>query len=426
MKICVIGTGYVGLTTGTVLADLGHEVYCVDKDKLKIETLARGEVPIYEPGLSELIVRNKDRELLHFTTDIRRAIQKCPVIFITVGTPANEDGSQDLTAINEVIKTLAEEITSHKTIITKSTVLPGTNEKIIETLIDKGIDSSMFDLISNPEFLREGNAVYDMFHPDRIVVGVKRKESMKIVEELYEKLDAPYIITSLTGAEMIKYASNAFLATKISFINELSRICDAYNVEITDIANALGQDKRIAPYFLQAGLGFGGSCFPKDVRALEYAAKQKNIVPEILTAVQHVNDTQVDVYIEKLMTHFTKLEGKKITVWGLAFKPETDDTRESRALVLIKKLLVKGAHIQAYDPIVQLPQKSITVHHDIYESIRGADVLIIATEWNQFKTVDWKKVKDLMKGDILVDGRNIIDPKRIESYQFQYIGVARQ
>ncbi|MGM7722610.1 UDP-glucose dehydrogenase family protein [Metabacillus sp. Hm71] len=427
MKICVIGTGYVGLTTGAVLADLGHEVHCVDKNKLKIEKLLEGEIPIYEPGLKKLIVRNKKRGLLHFSTDIQGVMKDCPILYITVGTPTNKDGSQNLTAIIEVINTIVQTtITSHKTIITKSTVLPGTNEWIHQSLIEKGIDSSMFDVVSNPEFLREGNAVFDMMNPDKIVLGARRTKPIEIVKTLYEKLHAPYIITSLTGAEMIKYASNAFLATKISFINEMARICDAYNVEISHIANALGTDKRIGPYFLNAGLGYGGSCFPKDVRALEYAAKQKNIVPEMLMAVQNVNDSQIDLYIDKLVNKLTSLDGKKMTVWGLSFKPETDDIRESRSLLLIDKLLERGAEIHAYDPIVHLFEPAITIHQDMYESIKGADALIIATEWNQFKTVDWKKVKDFMKGNILVDGRNIIDPKIVTSHQFHYIGVARK
>lgn len=311
VKICVIGTGYVGLTTGAVLADLGHELYCVDKSKLIIEKLIEGEIPIYEPGLKELIVRNKKRGLLHFSTDIQRMIKECPILYITVGTPTKEDGSQNLTAINEVIDTLVQTITSHKTIIIKSTVLPGTNEWIHQTLIEKGIDSRMFDVVSNPEFLREGNAVFDMMNPDKIVVGGKSTQSIKIIQILYEKLQAPYIITSLTGAEMIKYANNALLATKISFINEIARICDAYNVEVTHIAKALGTDNRIGPYFLNAGLGYGGSCFPKDIRALEYAAKRRNVNPEMLRAVQNVNDSQIDLYIDKLTNKLTNLDGKK-------------------------------------------------------------------------------------------------------------------
>lgn len=425
MKICVIGTGYVGLTTGTVLSDLGHDVYCVDNDRTKIEKLNEGKVPIYEPGLSALIDRNKKRGRLHFISDIHYGIKECPIIYITVGTPANEDGSQNLTAINDVIDSIGQSIHSHKTIITKSTVIPGTNEWIHQTLMEKGIDSNMFDIVSNPEFLREGNALADMLNPDKIVVGVKRQKPIETIKKLYAKIHAPYIITSLTGAEMIKYASNAFLATKISFMNEMARICDAYDVEISHIANALGRDKRIGPYFLHAGLGYGGSCFPKDVRALEYAAKQKDIIPEIVMAVQNVNDSQINLYLEKLTNELTNLNGKKISVWGLAFKPETDDTRESRSLLLIKKLLEKGAEIHAFDPIVQLSDPAITVYEDMYEAVKESDALIIATEWSQFKSVDWKKVKGFMKGNILVDGRNIIDRNHVAGYQFHYIGVAR-
>ncbi len=426
MKICVVGTGYVGLTTGTVLADLGHEVCCVDKDKVKIKQLIEGAVPIYEPGLTEMIARNKSKGTLFFTTDLQNGLTNHPIIYLTVGTPTNEDGSQNLTAINDVLNVLSETISSHKTIITKSTVLPGTNEWIEQTLIKKGVDSSLFDIVSNPEFLREGNAVFDTLNPDKIVIGVKSSEPVHIMKTLYDKLHAPYIITTLTGAELIKYANNALLATKISFINEMARICDAYNVEITDVAKALGKDKRIGPYFLDAGLGYGGSCFPKDLQALEHIAKQKNIIPNILNAVQRVNDSQIEVYIEKLTNQLIKLDGKKMAVWGLAFKPETNDTRESRSLILIRKLLEKGAEIHAYDPAVHSVEPAIRVHQEMYEAVKGADVLIIATEWHQFKNADWKKVKELMQGDLLVDGRNMIDPKLAASHKFKYIGVARQ
>lgn len=425
MKVSVIGTGYVGLTTGTVLADFGHEVYCVDKDKHKLERLNQGEIPIYEPGLKEMVNRNKQLGKLHFTDDIHDAITRCEVIFITVGTPPQADGSPNLSFIKEVIAILADTITSHKTIIIKSTVPPGTNEWVEQTLSEKGIDRKLFDVVANPEFLREGSAVTDMLNPNKIVIGVKRPEPIKTIQKLYQKVNAPYIITSLTGAEMIKYSSNAFLATKISFINEIARICDAYNVDIKDVTLGLGTDPRIGPLFLNSGLGFGGSCFPKDLQALQHAALQKHIVPEILIAVQKVNDTQVNFYFEKLVREFSNIQNRKMTVWGLTFKPDTDDTRFSRALSLIDKLVAAGANVHAYDPVVHMNTPPPFCHKNIYDSIQDSEALIIATEWDEFKTVDWGKVSQLMKGNIILDGRNFINPQILKKHNLNYIGVAR-
>lgn len=425
MKVCIIGTGYVGLTTGTVLADFGHEIYCVDKDKHKLQLLNHDEIPIYEPGLKEMVIRNKKLGKLHFTDDIDDAITRCEIIFITVGTPSQADGRPNLTYIKEVIAILADTITSHKTIIIKSTVPPGTNEWIEQSLSENGIDPKLFDIVSNPEFLREGSAVKDMLNPDKIVIGVKRPEPIKIIQRLYQKVNAPYIITSLTGAEMIKYSSNAFLATKISFINEIARICDAYNVDIKDVTLGLGTDPRIGSLFLNSGLGFGGSCFPKDLQALQYAALQKQIVPEILIAVQKVNDTQVNFYFEKLVRELSSIENKKITVWGLTFKPDTDDTRFSRALSFIDKLVAAGANVHAYDPVVHITTPPPFCHKNIYDSIQDSEALIIATEWDEFKTVDWGKVSSLMKGNIIVDGRNFINQQILKKHNFNYIGVAR-
>ncbi len=425
MKVCVIGTGYVGLTTGTVLAEFGHDVYCVDKDQHKIQLLIRGHIPIYEPGLEEMVKQNKQLGKLHFSNNLQEALQICSVIFITVGTPPLADGRPNLTYLKRVIEEISSNLTSHKTIIIKSTVPPGTNEWVATSLLEKGIEPTLFDVVSNPEFLREGSAVWDMLHPDKIVIGIKRPEPIKTMQALYRNVNASFIITSLTGAEMIKYASNAFLATKISFMNEMSRICDAYNVDIKEVALGLGTDPRIGPLFLNAGLGYGGSCFPKDLQALEQAALQKNITPEILLAVQKVNDTQIDFYFAKLNEALTSLKNKKITVWGLAFKPETDDTRYSRALHFIEKLVGAGAEVHAYDPIVQLDTSPPICHTMIYESIENSDALIVATEWDEFKKIDWKKVKDLMKGSIVVDGRNFLDPQLLKRYHLNYVGVAR-
>ncbi|OIJ18759.1 UDP-glucose 6-dehydrogenase [Anaerobacillus alkalidiazotrophicus] len=425
MKVCVIGTGYVGLTTGTVLADYGHDVYCIDKDQHKLSLLNKGKIPIYEPGLQEMVNHNKVEGRLHFSNNLKQSVNECSVIVITVGTPPNEDGSPNLTFFQEVINDLSEYLTSHKTIIVKSTVPPGTNEWVEQMLLEKGLQPQLFDIVSNPEFLREGSAVHDMLYPDKIVIGIKRPEPIKTLQTLYYNVNAPFIITSLTGAELIKYASNAFLATKISFINEIARICDAYHVDIKDISLGLGTDPRIGPLFLNAGLGYGGSCFPKDVQALQHAALKKNIVPEILKAVQQVNDTQIDLYFEKLVNELSTVKNKKITVWGLAFKPETDDTRFSRSLRFIDKLVSAGAIVHAYDPIVHFTNQSLTCHTNIYESIVDADAVIVATEWSEFKNINWKKVKDIMKGNVVIDGRNFLEPQALRKYNIKYIGVAR-
>lgn len=423
MNICVVGAGYVGLSTAAVLSDCGHYVDCVDTNNERIAMLKKGIVPIYEPGLKELIEKNTDSTHLTFSTKVKEKITDNQIIFITVGTPPLEDGSPNLSYVESVIDEIATSITSYKTIIIKSTVPPGTNEEIHHMLLEKKVDSSLFDVVSNPEFLREGTAVKDMFEPDKIVVGIKRPEPLKVIQKIYQKINAPYIVTSLTGAEMIKYASNAFLATKISFINEIARICDAYEVNVSDVALGLGTDPRIGPLFLRSGLGFGGSCFPKDLQGLTYAAKKKDIHPEIITSVQKVNDTQIDFYINKLKTVVPKLTGKKITVWGLSFKPDTDDIRYSASIRLIEKLHGEGATLQAYDPVVKLDHPQITCYSNIYESVKQSDILIVATEWNEFKHVDWLKIKNEMNGNIVLDGRNVLDPKMVRHVGFRYLGV---
>lgn len=426
MNICVIGTGYVGLTTGTVLAHFGHTVYCVDKDKNKIDTLNCGIIPIFEPNLQELVNENKTRNNLYFLTDLQKAQENCEVILIAVGTPPNPDGSSNLSYLEDVLDELTKVMTTHKTIIVKSTVPLGTNEWIIQYLLEKGIDQKLFDIVSNPEFLREGSAVYDMLHPDKVVVGLKNPQPIRIMQKLYEKTNAPFIITSLTGAEMIKYASNAFLATKISFVNEIAKICDVYNVDIKEVTIGLGTDPRIGTHFLNPGLGFGGSCLPKDLLALQHASLKKNVVPEILNAVQKVNDTQVDYYFDKLIREFSTLKNKQISVWGLAFKPGTDDTRYSKSIRLIEKLVAAGAKVHVYDPIIDLKnQLPIERHNDMFSSIVDADCLIIATEWDEFKNIDWHKVQSSMKGNLVVDGRNIIDPRVLTKCKLKYLGVGR-
>lgn len=428
MDITVIGAGYVGLTSAAVFADFGHSVTCLETNIDKINMLEQGKVPIYEPGLEELIKNNRTR--LTYSLPTPEIINRSSVILIAVGTPMDSDGQTDLTFIKSVIDLIANSITSHKTIITKSTVPPGTNEWIYETLIEKGVDTKLFHVVSNPEFLREGTAISDMIRADKIVVGKRQddNQSLAVIKEMYHKIDAPIIETTLSGAEMIKYASNAFLATKISFINEMARICDQYSVDIEDVVKGISTDPRISPHFLKAGIGYGGSCFPKDVRSLEFSATKKNVQPLILQAVQTVNRSQVDLYIDKLKTEYPNFADVKIAVLGIAFKPNTDDIRYSPAVKLIDKLSELQCKISAYDPEASLPKpfkKNVEQEINIDKVLRGANCVIIATDWKEFLALDWKKVKKLMNGDLIVDARNCIDRHAIEKSGLRYLGVAR-
>ncbi|MES1053160.1 UDP-glucose/GDP-mannose dehydrogenase family protein [Bacillus thuringiensis] len=428
MDICIIGSGYVGITSAAVLADLGHDVICVDKDQEKIHSLQKGECPIYEPNLKELIYKNRNR--LKFSCDIDNAIQQTPVIFIAVGTPSTSSGKTDLKYIYSVIDLLVPAITSYKTIITKSTVPPGTNQQLYETLIKCGVSSALFNIVSNPEFLREGSAVHDMLIPDRTIIGIQKGDtkSLKIMQDIYNGISAPFFCTGLNEAEMIKYTSNGFLATKISFINEISRICDAYNIDIVEVVKGIGYDFRINPHFLQAGMGYGGSCFPKDLHSLIYTANDRHVAVPILQAVQSINSTQINLYVEKIKKAIKEPSSKKITVLGIAFKPNTDDIRSSLAVTLLEKLIPYGYDLHAYDPKAFLPphlKKQVTQHDNLESSITNSDCIIIATEWNEFKTLNWKQVKQVMKGCTIVDGRNCIEKDEMEKYGLQYIGVGR-
>ncbi|WP_374717294.1 UDP-glucose dehydrogenase family protein [Geobacillus thermodenitrificans] len=426
MNICIIGAGYVGLTTAAVLAELGHEVHCIDHDERKIHLLNNGEVPFYEPGLEELITKNCNYLTFSGRWDY---IKRAAVIVICVGTPPRPDGSADLRYIEAVLDRLAATIESYKTIVTKSTVPPGTNEWMRAELIRKGVAPHLFRIVSNPEFLREGSAVYDMFHPDKIVVGLEPDDdrSLAVVQAMYAGINAPYVTTSLTGAELIKYAANAFLATKISFINEMARICDAFAVDINDVARGIGFDPRIGPHFLQAGLGYGGSCFPKDVKALEHAARSRDVEPRLLQAVQSVNATQIDVCLNKLNKELAPLNGKKIAVLGIAFKPNTDDTRFSPAEALIRQLSGSGCTVAAYDPKATLtaPLANVIQVQSVHEAIQDADGLIIATDWDEFRTLDWSEVKAAMNGTLVFDGRNCLDRRAVEQSGLRYVGVGR-
>lgn len=426
MRICVVGAGYVGLTTAAALADFGHDVRCVDIDQGKVDSLCQGKIPIYEPGLQELVDMNLQKNNLHFSAQVVESIRDYPIILIAVGTPSQEDGSSNLSFVNKVVEIIASTHKEYKIIMTKSTVPPGTNEWIQRTLIEKGIEQEHFDVVSNPEFLREGCALWDIYHPNKIVFGTTSNRPIKTLKKLYPRGNAPYIFTSLTGAELIKYASNAFLATKISFANEMARICEAYAVNYADIAKGIGTDPRIGHHFLNAGLGFGGSCLPKDLSALKNSASRKNIETKLLDAVREINAKQIEIYLEKLMTEMPNLTSKQITIWGVTFKPGTDDLRSSPALRLIEQLIQKGARIHAYDPMVDLKLDKVTSFSDPYESVRDSDALIIATEWDEFKACNWSEVKARMKEAILLDARNCIDVKNVRSKGFIYLGVGKR
>ncbi|WP_347550684.1 UDP-glucose/GDP-mannose dehydrogenase family protein [Pseudalkalibacillus hwajinpoensis] len=425
MDICIVGAGYVGLTTAGLLADLGHNIHCIDKDVKKIENLNKGKSPIHEPGLEELLNKNHQNGRLIFSDDREACFLNAPILLIAVGTPSRTSGEADLFAIKKVFEHIASKITSYKLIITKSTVPPGSNEWFHQYLLDCGVDEKLFDIVSNPEFLREGSAVHDSFHPDKIVIGSKSVKAIQVLKAIYEKLNAPFVETSLTGAEMMKYASNAFLATKISFINEFARICDQYDVDITEVATSIGFDPRIGPHFLQSGLGYGGSCFPKDLDALSYAARKKKIKTNLLDAVKKVNDHQVDYYVNKLELEINGLKGKQITIWGLAFKPNTDDVRESRSIKLCEKLIQKGCTVIAFDPKAKKKPLFIEVAANMYQAAKHSDALIVATDWDLFLSADWSQVKEYMKGRTILDGRNYLDPEEIRAAGLSYLGVGR-
>lgn len=425
MKICVVGAGYVGLTTATALADFGHEVRCVDIEPTRIEVLNQGEVPFYEPGLKELIDKNLKKGSLHFSDQVAASIRDYPIILIAVGTPSQEDGSSNLDFLEDCLSIIMTNLTDYKLIITKSTVPLGTNERIHQLFINHGLSEKLFDIVSNPEFLREGTAIWDIYHPNKIVFGTKSDRPHRVLKKLYKRAGAPYIFTNLTGAELIKYASNAFLAVKISFANEMARICDAYHVDYSDLVKGLATDPRIGPYFLNAGLGFGGSCLPKDLKALKHSAQKANVATRLLDAVMEINDSQIEFCLNKLRTVLQDPLKRQVTVWGVTFKPGTDDLRSSPALRLIQQLLQAGYQIQVYDPMVKLELPTICSYADQYESVNGVEALIIATEWEQFSACDWQEVKSRMKGTIILDTRNCIDAKSVRSLGFIYLGVGK-
>lgn len=432
MHIAVIGTGYVGLVTGACFAEFGVEVTCVDIDAEKITRLASGMIPIYEPGLEQLVERNTHAGRLRFTTEIKSAVEQALVIFLAVGTPAKEDGAPDLRYINEAARSVAEHMNGYKVIVTKSTVPIGTGEHLRRLIREHQKTRVNFGIVSNPEFLREGAAINDFMRPDRVVIGSRDEEAIAIMRDLYRPLyliEAPFVITSLEGAELIKYAANAFLATKISFINEIANLCDRIGCDVHDVARAIGMDRRIGGKFLHPGPGFGGSCFPKDTRALASVAHEFGCESHIVNAVIEVNRRQRAAMVPKIEKLVGKLKGKRIAVLGLAFKPETDDMREAPSIDIIKGLIERGAAVRAFDPVA-MPEAvkilpGIVYAEDEYVAVTGADALIFVTEWNQFRALDMKRIRDLMTSPKIADLRNIYEPAAMRELGFDYVGVGR-
>ncbi|HOR01652.1 MAG TPA: UDP-glucose/GDP-mannose dehydrogenase family protein [Candidatus Woesebacteria bacterium] len=429
-KIAVIGVGYVGLVTSTCFAELGNQVVGVDIDQKKIANLQKNIIPIFEEGLTELVKQNQQASKLSFTTDVKKAVKSSDIIFIAVGTPSLPDGSVDLSYVKSASESIGKTINSYKVIINKSTVPVGTGN-VVKNII-KQFYKGDFDVVSNPEFLREGSAVYDFMNPDRIVIGSDSKKASDIVNKLYSSQDSPIVNTDVKTAEMIKYASNAFLATQISFINSVANICEKIGADVNDVAKGMKLDPRIGQKaFLSAGVGYGGSCFPKDVKGLIQIAHENRVRFDILDAVEDTNLAQKQSLLPKIQTLIGKdLNNQKITVWGLAFKPKTDDVREAPSQVIIKQLIDRGAKVTAVDPIAidnfkQIFDGQINYETDLFKSVKDADCLVIVTEWSQFQNVDLTKVKQLLNKPNIVDGRNIFNPAKMKELGFNYISVGR-
>jgi UDPglucose 6-dehydrogenase len=433
MRITIFGTGYVGLVQGACMADLGHDVLCIDIDKEKIKKLNKGEVPFYEPGLSDLIKRNTKQGRLQFSLDAQKGIEFAQTIFIAVGTPQSPNGQADLSAVFAVAKVIGENMKEYKVIVNKSTVPPLTAQKVRET-IEEINGEIKFSVVSNPEFLREGSAVKDFLIPDRIVIGIEKddEQAKKIMLKMYDALartDKPIMFTDTTTSETIKYAANAMLASKISFMNELSHYAEKTGSNIKEIARGIGLDNRISPRFLQAGCGYGGACFPKDVQALIYEMKENNIDCKIMEAIEDVNLRQKQSIIKKVNQLLPDLKDKTVGIWGLSFKPNTDDIREAPSRVIIKDLLEQGAQVKAFDPEAmenaKKEIKDIEYCQNAYEVTKDIDLLILVTEWNVFKEIDMKKVKDSMKEANLIDCRNVYKPQEIRELGFNYVSIGR-
>jgi len=431
MEIAIVGSGYVGLVTGACFAEVGHQVICVDNDDRKVKALQSGIIPIYEPGLDDLVHRNVAARRLRFTNSIQEGVDNSQVIFIAVPTPPQSDGSVDLTYIERVAREIASVLKGYRVIVDKSTVPVKTGEKVADTIRRYNKVGVEFDVVSNPEFLREGCAVDDLMHPDRIVIGANSDRALALMSKIYEPFMAPVMVTDINSAELIKHAANSFLALKISYINAISAICEATGADVDKVADGIGADKRIGRSFLNAGLGYGGSCFPKDIAAFIAISDQLGTPFNLLKEVQRINQAQRERFVKKLRDTLWVLKEKRLAVWGLTFKPDTDDVRSSVAVELVNDLCREGAIVSAYDPKgiskvreLRLCPDAVLVPSPL-EAVRDADALIIATEWKEFENVDFSEVRRLMQTPLIFDGRNLLDPKTMRDFGFQYHGIGR-
>src|SRR5216117_1606074 len=431
MNICVVGTGYVGLVTGAVFADLGNEVVCVDNQTDKIAELRAGRMPIYEPGLEEMVARNVADGRLSFSTDLADGVRRSVIVFITVGTPPKSDGQTDLTAVGEVARGIGEAMERYSVVVNKSTVPVGTGDFVRDVIERHQKTRVPFDVVSNPEFLREGSAIEDTLRPDRIVIGAPTQQVAMTLVELYAPLERPMIITDLPSAEVIKYASNAFLATKISFINAIANICEAAGADVTQVMKGMGLDPRIGGAFLQAGLGYGGSCFPKDVDSLIHTAGRLGYEFKLLRSIVEINRERAAHLVETIAKALGPLDDKTVAVLGLAFKPNTDDMREAKSVEVVQLLHAAGARIRAYDPAAmnnarRLLPASVTFSDSPYEAADGAHAVVLVTEWNEFKYLNLERLRGQLKRPVIVDGRNLWEPERMRRLGFEYYSVGRK
>ncbi len=432
MNISVIGTGYVGLVTGTCLAEFGMNLVCIDNDTQKIDLLRQGKIPIYEPNLEALVNKNMKEGRLRFSSSIEEGVKSSLVVFIAVGTPPKEDGSADLRYVEEVAREIARWMDGYKVVVMKSTVPVGTARWLKGFIQSHQKKSIPFDIVSNPEFLREGSAVEDFLRPDRVIIGAESEQAIAIMKDIYSALyliETPFVITTLETAEMIKYATNAFLATKVTFINEVANLCERVGADVHHVAKAMGLDGRIGRKFLHPGPGYGGSCFPKDTRALLKLANEKGYEFRILSSVIEANEKQKERMVEKIKEMVGEVRGKTIGILGLSFKPNTSDIRESSAIAIIQRLLAMGAHVKAYDPAAMKESEAVLPEvlyaRDPYEVADGADALVLITEWNQFRRLDLPRIKALLKTPIFIDLRNVYDPQQMKRLGFHYCGVGR-
>ncbi len=431
MKLTIIGSGYVGLTTGACFAEVGHHVVCVDNDPRKVETLLAGQIPIYEPGLESLVKKNVAARRLRFTTSTEEGVDHGEVLFIAVPTPPQPDGSVDLSFIEKVAREISQYLNSYRVIVDKSTVPVKTGERVSQTIRRYAKPGIEFDVVSNPEFLREGSAVPDLMKPDRIVIGGNSDRALALMQKVYEPFVAPVLVTDINSAELIKHAANSFLALKISYINALSEICEVSGADVLKVAEGIGADKRIGRDFLSAGLGYGGSCFPKDIAAFIAISDQLGIPFNLLKEVQNINSRQLERFLDAIREALWVLKDKKLAVWGLAFKPNTDDVRSSVAVSLVERLVAEGADVTVYDPKAMEKARGLSVADKIkfaespLEAAAGAEALIIATEWSEFANVDLAQLREVMRTPLIFDGRNLIDPVAAADFGFQYRGVGR-